>query len=105
MGSRITWDTLESGQPRAYADSRTVVRVRFEIELSTGWTLSKYVKEDYVRKVLKVLHCGFTEFRYPQDCENPAKPSPGEYFTTRLEYLKEIEPGVWEFKTTSAFTD
>lgn len=107
MGHRVTVKNLASGQPRPYADSRSIVQVLFETEdyqnLGTykPWDLT----EERVRERLKGLVCGFTEFRYPQDCKDPAKPTASEYFTTRLDYLKKVSPGLWEFKTTSAFTD
>ena len=102
---RYTIEVLASGQPRPYADSRQHVRFTTETKwnASDEWKLSVHIKEDRVRELLLGLKCGFTEFRYPQDCEG--KPSTSEYFRTRLDWLKEIEPGIWEFHTTSACTD
>lgn len=113
---RITIETLAAGQPRAYADSRTHVRVTWEMyypkvradqeegtgEGQYGWRPNPYVKEEKVRKVLPALDCGFTDFTYPP---KDRAATPGDYYATRLEWLREISPGVWEFYTTSAFTD
>lgn len=109
---KYTVEILASGQPRPYADSRTHGRITFETDYygpdkEKHGTLQKavHIKEDRARKVLSGLGHGFTEFRYPQDCADPAKPSTGDYFRMRLDWLKEIEPGVWEWHTTSAYTD
>ena len=101
---RFTVRTLSAGQPRPYADSRRHVRVLFEHVPYSGecvWTPHN-IAEDYVRKRLLGLGCGFTEFTYPpKDREAGA----GDYFTTRLDWLRNTSPGVWEFHTTSAYTD
>jgi hypothetical protein len=104
---RYTVETLAAGQPRAYADTVHHVRVTFEwipykkrepgeepqFEPST-------LKEEHVRRALLGLQCGFTEFDY-----NKAEKSMDNYFKTRLDWLIEVSPGVWEFHTTSKFTD
>lgn len=104
---RYTVETLAAGQPRAYADTIHHVRVTFEwvpykkrepgeeptFEPVLNWT------EEGVSKHLKGLMCGFTDFKCPPS------PSMDDYFRTRLDWLKEVSPGVWEFHTTSAYTD
>jgi hypothetical protein len=105
---RVTIETLAAGQPRAYADSVHHCRVTFEwvpykkrepdeafeFEPCVNW------KEEVVRDKLKGLQCGFTEHRYPEDGQ-----SIDDYFRTRLDWLRETAPGVWEFHTTAAYTD
>lgn len=101
---RQTVTTLACGQPRPYADTIRHVRVVFEHVPYTGpleWQPDN-PSEERVRDTLRGMYCGFTEFVYP-----PAdrKPTAGDYFTTRLDWLRNTAPGVWEFHTTSAFTD
>lgn len=107
MKTRYTVEVLASGQPRPYADSRQHVRVIFEIvSYKTGeWEPWDIKQEAIIRERLLGLKCGFVEFRYPKDCADPKKPSASEYFKTRLDWLKQTAPGVWEFHTTSAYTD
>lgn len=99
--TRITIEVLASGQPRPYADSQTHVRVTFEwwhswagndADSRSKWTACKWPEAD-IRACLKTLKCGFT------DAE------PKCWADTRLNYLKEVQPGVWEFHTTTPFTD
>ncbi len=98
---RITIEVLSSGQPRPYADSRHHVRVVFEWQGIPGFGdknapfIPDPTSEQHVRAVLPHLQCGFLE--------KVAKDS--EWYETRLDFLKEIEPGTWEFRTTSPFTD
>ena len=102
MKQRVTWEILASGQPRPYADSIHRVRVTFEHEgsfdLPPGeWAATKMYSGQYeerVREILRVLPVGFTDNMKPK-----------EWWTTRLNYLKEVSPGVWEFQTTTPFTD
>lgn len=101
--ARYTVRTLAAGQPRPYADSRRHVRVWFEHVPYTGectWQPHQMM-EEYVRKTLLGLRCGFTEFTYPpKDREATA----GDYFADRLDWLRNTAPGVWEFSVTSAYT-
>lgn len=99
---RITIDTLQSGQPRPYADSVRHVRVTFEYFRSwlgndndprSKWEPQTYWTEEEVRKCLRTLKCGFTD--------EPMK----DWASPNLHWLKNPEPGVWEFMLTEAFTD
>lgn len=101
---RITIETLAAGQPRAYADTINHVRITFEWIRYWDNPEKKFVpvspmSEERVREDLKGLKCGFTEFICPKN------PTMDEHFRTRLDWLKEVEPGVWEFHTTSPYTD
>jgi hypothetical protein len=100
---RITIETLASGQPRAYADTIHHVRVTFEdvpwIGPNEGFKPCENWKEESVRQQLKGLMCGFTEFVCPKN------PTMDEHFRTRLDWLRNTAPGVWEFHTTSPYTD
>ena len=101
---RYTVRTLSAGQPRPYADSHRHVRVAFEIVPYTGectWQPYDRLGEEHVRKRLLGLGCGFTEFTYPP---KDREPTAGDYFADRLDWLRNTAPGVWEFRTTSAYT-
>jgi hypothetical protein len=105
---RYTVQVIACGQPRAYADTINHVRVTFEwvpykrrepneelaFEPWTGAT------EEAVGRRLKGLCCGFTDFdprTAPKTIDN--------HFRTRLDWLCEVAPGVWEFHTTDPYTD
>lgn len=91
--TRITIEVLASGQPRPYADSQRHVRVAVEFSWKEGeWKPVTWPEAD-MRAMLKTIKCGFT------DAE------PKCWADTRLNYLKEVQPGVWEFHTTTPFTD
>lgn len=106
---RYTVQTIASGQPRAYADTIHHARVTFEwvpykkrepgeepvFEPSAGWT------EEAAARHLKGLCCGFTDYKYDAKADG----SMDAYFRTRLDWLREVAPGVWEFHTTSPYTD
>jgi len=102
MKQRVTWEILASGQPRPYADSIHRVRVTFERRGVYGkppdvWEPDNIYSgkfEDRVKDVLRVLPVRFTDNMKPKD-----------WWTTRLNYLKEVSTGVWEFQTTTPSTD
>jgi hypothetical protein len=101
---RWTVETIASGQPRAYADTICHVRVTFEWvqywdNPDKKW-MPNDLPEEKVRSLLKGFQCGFTEFDY-----NSSPKSIDDYFRTRLDWLKRVGDGVWEFHTTSAYTD
>lgn len=105
---RYTVQTLAYGQPRPYADAINHTRVTFEwvpyknrepgeeptFEPCAGWS------EDAAKRHLKNLCCGFTDFDY-----RSAPATMDNHFRTRLDWLREVAPGVWEFHTTEPFTD
>jgi hypothetical protein len=62
-------------------------------EPSAGWS------EEAAGRRLKGLCCGFTDFVCPPS------PSMDDHFRTRLDWLREVAPGVWEFHTTAAYDD
>lgn len=96
---RYTVEVLRSGQPRPYADSRYAARVTLEWQGMSGYKdknapfVPWIIKENQAREYLRKIPCGFT------DAE------PEGWWSTRLSYLREIEPGVWEFETITPFTD
>lgn len=106
---RYTVETLKAGQARPYADDVCHVCVTFEwvpyrdradgdvptFEPCDGWS------EETASRWLKQLSCGFTDYKYDAKTDG----SMDAYFRTRLDWLREVAPGVWEFQTTSAFTD
>lgn len=89
--------TLESGQPRAYADhfSRVLVYIEYRPHRNDGsgeWEPNDSWKEPEVRELLKNLRCGFP------------KKEPECWADTVVQSVKNIAPGTWEFTTTSAYT-
>lgn len=102
---RYTIQTLASGQPRPYADTIRHVRVIMEWVPWSGdveWQPDAANVEEAIRERLKGLRCGFTDFTYPP---KEREATTADYFATRLDWLRMTAPGVWEFHTTSAFTD
>jgi hypothetical protein len=119
MTERYTIETLQSGQPRAYADTVHVVRVTFE------WTGAfaneplgpNWMSEEAARNRLKTLPCGFMD----------TKRADAGFLGNYLEYLRPVDPktakevvaeqrfplyapdailaSTWEFKVVSPFTD
>lgn len=104
---RFTIETLAAGQPRAYADTIHHVRVTLEHVpydggSDGGWQPNANLDVEPVKKILAGLQCGFTGFTYPPaDREKTIE----DYYRTRLDWMKSTAPGVWEFHTTSAYTD
>jgi hypothetical protein len=100
---RITIETLAAGQPRPYADTVRHVRVTFEWQGMEGYKdkdapfvpRDKF-SEETVRRMLAGV-AGFTA--------KTAKDPDCNWFDTRLDWLKSTGPGVWEFHTTSPYTD
>lgn len=102
MTYRYRVDYLAAGQPRAYAD--TIHHVRLTIDHffawlgnpddpRSEWKPNDTWTEEEVRKLLPHLRCGF-----------PEKP-PANWASKRLDWIKKTGPGVWEFHTTSPYTD
>lgn len=99
---RYVVEILASGQPRPYADTINHVRITIDYffawlgnpkDQQSEWRVNDTWTEEELRKLLPHLRCGF-----------PDKP-PENWASTRLDWLRKISPGVWEFHTTSAYTD
>lgn len=103
---RFTVQTIASGQPRAYADTINHVRVLLEHVPYVGgdgdkWEPNADLSVDGAKRIIAGLSCGFTDFTYPpKDREATTE----DYFRPRLDWIKSTAPGVWEFRTTSAYT-
>lgn len=102
MTYRYTVEILASGQPRAYADSRSHVRVTIECFFAwlgdpkdprSKWNPNETWKEEEIRKLLPHLRCGFTEN------------TKWELGHAKLDWLKQVSPGVWEFHTSELYND
>lgn len=102
MTYRYTVEVLASGQPRAYADSRTHVRVTIEWFVAwmgdpkdsrSKWQPNETWTEAQIRGLLPHLRCGFTEN------------TEWALGRAKLDWLKQITPGVWEFYTSEPFND
>jgi hypothetical protein len=98
---RFTHEVLAAGQLRPYADSIYRNRITFEWQGMEGFKSkdAPFIpaptdNEDYVRRLAKTLS-GWSE---PTD-EN------FNWASTKLDYLKPIEPHVWEWQTSEAYTD
>lgn len=95
QATRYTVSTLRSGQPRPYADTEHVYRVLIEStpfgngQWSTEFTPLD-VGENWARAICKDL-CHWVDN--------------GEWHETRLAYMKKLDKGLYEVKTTQAFTD
>jgi len=97
---RMTIECLHTGQPAPYKAHINRYRVLFEI---TDWRTGEFgpsvhIKEDAVRKWLTGCP-NWTEFNYAA-----SEKTEGDYFRLRLNYLKEIEPGLWEYQTSAEYT-
>jgi hypothetical protein len=115
---RITTEIIASGQPRPYADSIGHARVSFEWQGMEGFSnkeapfVPNYMSEEAARRILPGLQAGFTA-KTAKECE---------WYETRLDWLRPVDgkpasetlPGgsptqtvasVWEFHTTSPYTD
>lgn len=101
MTQRYTVETLAAGQPRPYADSIRHVRVTTEFfrawlgdpkDPRSAWQMMD-LPEDDMRKMLPHLRCGFTENTVYRLGE------------AKLDWLKKVSPGVWEFHTTDPYCD
>jgi len=115
MKQRVTTEILASGQPRPYADTINHVRVSFESvpwDSKSGELEPSFMSEEVARQRLLYSGCGFTE-KMKADVE---------WYATRLDWLKPIDgkpaseliphgdpsqicASVWEFHTTSPYTD
>ena len=91
---RMTVETLAAGQPRAYADTRYHYRVTFEWVPWLGSTEFEPCTwhENIVTHYLRAI----------QGWKNEGE---GDWASPRLKFLKNPEPGVWEFMVVEAFTD
>ena len=96
---RYTIQTLAAGQPRPYADTIRHVRVTMEWvpwnNSAEGWQPDPANVPEAIHDRLKGLQCGFTA--------KTAKEV--EWYESRLDWLRNPEPGVWEFHITSPYTD
>lgn len=109
---RITIETLRSGQPRPYADTEHHVRVTFETSWSRGQPLKpQFIGEAHVREFLPHLRCGFVTL-----LRKDKGPGQDDYYKTHLDWLRPVDAeaaaaqnlvgaSVWEFHTTTPFTD
>ncbi len=102
MQTRYLVDILASGQPRPYADSRSHVRLTIEVFFAwlgnpkdprSSWRPALGFDEDKIRGLLPHLRCGFTEH------------TTWELGHSKLDWLKEISDGVWEFHTSEPYND
>jgi hypothetical protein len=101
---RYTVTTVSPYGQRPYGPWIRTYQVLFEVDYggSGGWKPSETLTEEFVREKLNKLGHGFTEFTYPP---TDREATTSDYFATRLQYLKKVGPGLWEFQTYEANTD
>jgi hypothetical protein len=98
VSHRYTVEILASGQPRAYADSRSHARLTVEwlptsLKGDAKWQPNDTWTEEQVRALLPHLRCGFTENTVWRLGES------------KLDWLRQVSPGVWEFHTSEPYND
>lgn len=98
---RYTIETLASGQPRPYADTIRRHRITYEWQGMEGYknidapfVLCENMHEQLVRRDCHHFS-GWTE---------RTDPAFG-FHSTRLNYLKQVSLGVWEWETCEPFID
>lgn len=104
MTVKIEHEVIQSGQLAAFKDTTHVVRVRFSQLLHGQEDFVPWpIERKAVQAILPHLSIGYTSYiyRFNHRAADPLK----DYYRTRLVYLKEIQPGLWEFKTLSRYTD
>ena len=99
---RYNVEILASGQTGPYQDSRRHVRLTIDCmqawlgdpkDPRSKWVPNETWTEEEIRKLLPHLRCGFTEN------------TDYRLGSSRLDWLKQVSPGVWEFHTTEPFND
>lgn len=98
---RYTIETLASGQPRPYADS--IYRHRITYEWQGPFSLKGEAKDAPF-----ILCEKMNEQIVRRDCKHFSgwmEEGEGDWASTRLVYLKQVSPGVWEWETRAAYTD
>lgn len=90
---RIEVEVLVLGQSDEYRNITNHVRITFEQNHKGIWKPSTGWSDFMVRSILRGIPCGFTD------------EPPRDWASTRLDWLKNTAPGVWEFHTTTPFTD
>lgn len=103
MTFRIEVEVLQSGQPRAYADTVYNTRVTFTYQVLYGpekglWV--PWIWFDQPDRKEKLLAC-LREMPQAGYVEPPYK----NWASTRLDSLTNPSPGVWEIRTHSSYTD
>lgn len=96
---RVTIEILAAGQPRAYADTIHRRRILYEWQGLEGFKdkNAPFVRLDLTHREIvegDAMHYG-----------GWVPEGEGDWASTRLKYLKMIEPGLWEWETVSPFTD
>ena len=89
---RMTVETLHAGQLRPYADTLYKYRVFFERAESA----EKYVPSPWVQHVVESHLRGICGWKVAGE---------GDWASPRLDYIKQLGPGLWEFSVTLAYTD
>lgn len=102
---RVTSEILKSGQPRPYADSQYVGRLTIEWQGMTAYKnpdapfipnggLLKGAGTVTVKKFVQAFIHDFVDDK-----------KEGNWASPRLDYIKEVEPGVYEARIVLPYTD
>lgn len=100
MKRRFTVETIASGQQRDYGPTVHRARITFELEVDGVFQLAADLTEAEVLRHAK-FHYGWVQDGDPRWPENAM----GQHFATKLSYIKQVDPGVWEWETSSPYTD
>jgi len=105
---RVTYETLTAGQPRPYADSIYRYRIYFEWQGMAGYKdkNAPFVPRDKMVATSNP-HALAMVTKFAKAFSGWSEPTDHgfDWASTKLDYIKEVGPGVWEFQTSSAYTD
>ncbi len=105
MTYRYQIEYIASGQRGAYQDSRTHVRLTIDVFQSwlgdpkdprSKWAPNDSWGEDEVRALLPHLRCGFITTSASERTHG---------LDSYLDWLRKVDPGVWEFHVTTPYND
>lgn len=99
---RMTVEVLQSGQTRRYGDTIHTYRVFFEhcSEIRKG-PVNTTPPNDTFEPV--EWYQGLIE-RYLRGIYNWTNPEEGNWASPRLDYLRKVSPGLWEFSVREEYT-
>lgn len=89
----MTVRTITAGQPRPYADSVYRYHVLFEW---VPYGKTEFEPRDYQESIVKI---------YLQAVKSWNDKSDRQWFEPKLNYMKKLGVGFWEFQVTEEYTD
>jgi hypothetical protein len=97
---KMVVQTLASGQKKAYAPEVNTFRVFFHVipygpKPTKVWEPARWAdNRDYIERYLRAVH----DWQRGED-------EPDALGVYKLQFLKRVGPGVWEFSVSTPFTD